>query len=214
MEEGIIMLIAFCGIDGSGKSTHVEFLAEWLSRQQLKVKRFKPINSDNDFLTYLQTIGKNYSDLYNEAMPREHRSILLAFELFQQSEAVKKWLAEDYIVVVDRWIYSHYAYAYARNIETKTLHAILDSCLKPDLVFLLDVPVDTSLQRIDERGPKRSMNESEAILEKARERFLQLKDAHQFILLNTAEPLDEIINRIQNEVGHRLKVRVETSGGI
>ncbi|MOA31416.1 Thymidylate kinase [compost metagenome] len=127
---------------------------------------------------------------------------------------MKKWLADDYIVVVDRWIYSHYAYAYARNIETKTLNIILDSCLKPDMVFLLDVPVETSLQRIDERGPKRSMNESEVILEKAREKFLQLKDELQFIHIDTAEPLHEIRNRIQNEVGKRLNIQIETTGGI
>lgn len=108
--------------------------------------------------------------------------------------------------MVDRWIYSHYAYAYARNIETKTLNIILDSCLKPDLVFLLYVPVDTSLKRIDERGPKRSMNESEAILEKAREKFLHLKDKHHFILLDSTESLHEIRNQILNEVSRRLKI--------
>lgn len=204
------MLIAFCGIDGSGKSTHAEFLTNWLSEKHIKVRKHKPINSDNEFLSYLHTISKNYSDFYNEPMPREHRSILLAFELFQQSELVKKWMEDDYIVVVDRWIYSHYAYAYARNIETKTLNITLDSCIKPDLVFLLDVPVDISLTRIDERDQKRSMNETDIILDRAKTRFLEMKEEHNFLILDTTKPQDEIRNQIQYEVSKRVEIQVET----
>lgn len=204
------MLIAFCGIDGSGKSTHAEFLTNWLSEKHIKVRKHKPINSDNEFLSYLHTISKNYSDFYNEPMPREHRSILLAFELFQQSELVKKWMEDDYIVVVDRWIYSHYAYAYARNIETKTLNITLDSCIKPDLVFLLDVPVDISLTRIDERDQKRSMNETDIILDRAKTRFLEMKEEHNFLILDTTKPQDEIRNQIQYEVSKRVGIQVET----
>ncbi|MNW16725.1 hypothetical protein D3C71_2156730 [compost metagenome] len=58
------------------------------------------------------------------------------------------------------------------------------------------------------------MNESEVILEKAREKFLQSKDELQFIHIDTAEPLHEIRNRIQNEVGKRLNIQIETTGGI
>ncbi|MNE74141.1 Thymidylate kinase [compost metagenome] len=143
-------------------------------------------------------------------MPREHRSILLAFELFQQSEIVKQWIAEDITVVVDRWIFSHYAYAYARNIETKTLKACLETCIKPDLVFLLDVPVHLSLQRIDERNEGRSMNETESILTRARERFLEMQNEHRFILLDTTRPQAEIEKQIQAEVSKKLNIQMKS----
>ncbi|NQX46961.1 dTMP kinase [Paenibacillus tritici] len=204
------MLIAFCGIDGSGKSTHAEFLSNWLLEKQIKAQKHKPINSDNAFLSQLHTVCTKFSELNKKPMPREHRSILLAFELFQQSEIVKKWIAEDITVVVDRWIFSHYAYAYARNIETQTLKACLEACIKPDLVFLLDVPVHLSLERIDERNEGRSMNETKDILTRAREKFLEMKDDHHFILLDTTRPQAEIEKRIQAEVSKKLNIQMKS----
>ncbi|MEM1804670.1 MAG: dTMP kinase, partial [Nanopusillaceae archaeon] len=103
------------------------------------------------------------------------------------------------IVISDRYYYS--SFSYQSNYEDfnlrwlKTLHKYI---IKPDFVFILDVPAEVALERIKDRSEKTSYETLE-FLRKVREKYLKLpkllKDEKIFIIDNSGN-IEETINKI------------------
>jgi len=184
------MLIAFCGIDGTGKSSHHENITEWLMEQTPKVESFNPIKDNEVYFQSFLEITRDYKEKYKRPIEDSVEGILLGFELFRKNREVEEMLKNGSIVVVDRWVYSHYAYSYARQAENELLFLMLEKCRKPDLVFLLDVSVDIALERIDKRGA-RSLNEDQNILQKAREKYLMMAQENDFIIIDSTNSFED-----------------------
>lgn len=180
------MLITFCGIDGSGKSSHVESTAKWLNEIGKESVSLSPIKYKNDFFNEFIEARTIYKELYRKELSDEVEGIMLAFQFFSQCKKINSIIAKDIVVVADRWIYSHYAYMYARNVKSDFINCMLENCPKPDLVFLLDIPVMFALERIDQRG-ERGYNEKKIILERARSKYLEFAEKENFIILNSKD---------------------------
>lgn len=199
------MFISFCGIDGSGKSSHLSYIANWLKSSNVRFKELKPIEAESPFYLSFRQIKKLYHQKHNDTFPGEYQSMILGFELYQKSKLVEDWLKDGYIVMVDRWIYSHFAYAYAHGVETEVLHRVLDFCIKPDLIFLFDISVEKALERIDRRGV-RKVNETIKILIKAREKYFSIAEKNKnFIILNNEKPFKEVSSKIRRIILERIE---------
>jgi dTMP kinase len=80
------------------------------------------------------------------------------------------------VVVLDRYYLSTAAYQGALGLDPEAIMAENESFApRPDLAFLLDLPVDTALERISGRGETRSAFEKRAYLEDVRRLFLDLR---------------------------------------
>ena len=151
-------IIAFCGIDGSGKSTQLKLTKEYLSKEaKVLVARlpYSPLNKmgDNKFF---DLILKGYSGL---------RIISYYYDL--QRKQINNY---DYILC-DRHLLCYLAYAYAYNVpHLKIVRDLLFMVDDPDLTFYFDVPVDMALERINKRSFK-DRNENARVLSKAKEGY-------------------------------------------
>ncbi|WP_028589995.1 dTMP kinase [Paenibacillus massiliensis] len=177
------MFIAFCGIDGSGKSTHMKAILDWLHTQGVKAISHKVIFEEVDH------IAKEYEKKEKDMFSLKSKSLLYAYEVCKASNQIQRWLDEDYTVLLDRWTYSHWAYAYAYGIENKELNHILEQCLVPDMVFLFHLPVDEALKRIQQRGIE-GVNETKFIMNKACEKYNVLGSKKNFIHMNSLDTFD------------------------
>lgn len=154
--------ISFEGIEGSGKSTQVKALAEYL-----RAKGHKVVETVEPGGTI---IGNKIRELLLE--PGNHMDPMAELLLYYSSraqhvrEVIYPAILANSIVITDRFIDSTVAYqGYARGIDLgliNTLNDIVIPDMKPFLTFLLDMDVEEGLRR-NRRAQKEDRFELETI---------------------------------------------------
>lgn len=135
-------LLAVEGVDGSGKSTQVHLLHEWLRDMGCKVF-FSPWNS---------------SDLVRTATKRGKKEQLLTpttFSLIHATDFADRYerqilprLQAGYIVLCDRYVYTAFARDGVRGCDASWLRELYSFARPPDLALHFQVPLQVSLDRI------------------------------------------------------------------
>ncbi len=202
----VVMFIVFEGIEASGKSTQAKLLADFLkSMGKDVVLTREPGGTD---------VGKAIRQILlnpkNQIPPIAELLLYEADRNIHVNNLIKPALEEGKIVISDRYIYSTLAYqGYARGLDKnliKTLNQLVIQGLKPDIVFLLDIPVSVSLERL---GKTRDRIERESVdfHERLREGFLKIaeEEKDRFIVVDATKPVEDIFNQIKAEVMKRLK---------
>ena len=146
------ILIAFEGIDGSGKTTQIEKVAIFLRNHNYSV-----------IITHEPTRDSPYAQLIKNRV-KKHREEVTPEEELEWYTKDREWdlkhnilpnLAKNYIVLVDRYYLSSAAYQGALNAFS--LEYVLEKnsfALKPDLWLILDVPVSLGQSRLHDRDKK------------------------------------------------------------
>lgn len=143
------LLICVEGIDGSGKTTQVELLYDWLKNKRIDV-----------ILTQW-----NSSDLISNTTKKAKKKNLLSGRTFSLLHAVdfadrleqtiKPALKAGFVVLADRYFYTALARDVARGVDKTWVRNMYDFAIEPDLTFYFDVSPKDSLERIcANRQPK------------------------------------------------------------
>lgn len=142
------MFITLEGPEGSGKTSHLKPLAEWLSEQGYKVFTTRepggtPIG---------EQIRSIIHDMDNTEMhPRTETLLYQATRAQLVEQVIRPKLSEGQIGISDRYTDSTIAYqGYGHNQnlnEIRELVMYATNGLSPDLSFLLDIDVEIGLSR-------------------------------------------------------------------
>lgn len=150
------MLVAFEGIDGSGKTTTARLLPDMLRQLGFPATYVDKRHFDCDdhyvseHLAYLsEIIWKRSRNRPIRLLGEEHWIYLNAAYFSALFEAVKKLITNrGEIVVMDGWIYKFAARAGASSkLGIERVLAQVPNLSAPDLVVLLDVTPDEALRR-------------------------------------------------------------------
>lgn len=155
-------LITFEGIEGSGKSTQIKLVAEYLSRRNVSlVVTAEPSGT---------AIGRKIGSIL---LNREHNNMCAETEMFlfcaarsqHVREIIMPAIKQNKVVLCDRFSDATYAYQGAgRGLDNQFIKLINDyssMLLKPDLTLLFDLPVEIGLQRANKRND--NLKESSSI---------------------------------------------------
>lgn len=138
------MLIVFEGIDGCGKTTQAEMLASYFQNHNTKTILTGPFLTD--YGKSARKLFMSSSEISMTAQIYLLSSIMsqLAFEITQ--------LIKDHIVILDRYIYTTYAYhGCALNVgvgKIKQFYDIAVGGVQPDIIFYLDIPAQIAYKRV------------------------------------------------------------------
>jgi dTMP kinase len=167
--------ISFEGTEGSGKTTQVRLLKEYLRSKNRTVLITEEPGGTK--------IGRKIRDIL--LAPENHIDSLTELLLYNSSraqhirETIYPALIKDTIVITDRFIDSTVAYqGYARGLDLaiiKTLNEIVSPDLKPFITFLLDIDVEEGLKR--NRGAQKTDRLEQETVEfhkQVRQGYLQL----------------------------------------
>lgn len=115
-----------------------------------------------------------YERIYG-GFPPEHLATILAMELLNSNIEIQKIKEEQKydFILLDRWIYSHIAFANTYRIDQSIINEIFKQCLIPNQVFLCDAPIDIIMERIRARKVL-GLNENVSVLIKTQEFFREI----------------------------------------
>jgi dTMP kinase len=189
------MFIVIEGIDGTGKSTQAQQLAAWLREQGREVLV--------DYEPTLGVHGKKLRDSFvnGRLAPEEELELFLADRREHVEQVIAPALAAGKTVILDRYYFSNMAYQGAIGFDPVEIRRRNEAFAPvPDLLFILDLDVDTALSRIGGRGDTANEFEKRENLERCREIFLSLKNEPFARVIETRGTMEEVQAEIRAAV--------------
>lgn len=184
-------LIAFSGIDGSGKTTLARRLVEWLDGRGVAARLVRTLYGDGDFFRTLALLIERYPDIDKNAV-----ALLFVFERAKNAlTTVAPLLERGATVVCDRYFWCELAYAAGHGVRFGggIGPQLMSLVPQPDLTFVVDVPVPVAMERIARRGRRWAFQENEDTLGGARQAYLDLARRHAgpgVVVIDGTQPLE------------------------
>jgi dTMP kinase len=203
--------ITFEGIEGSGKSTQIKLVADYLVEKNISLIVTREPSGTG--------IGLKIGDiLFN----REHYDMCAETEMFlfcsaraqHVREIIIPALEQNKVVLCDRFSDATYAYQGAgRGLDHEFIRLINDYSamrLKPDLTLLFDLPVEIGLQRAIDRNNllkkpssiDRFEREKIDFHRRIREGYLNIlkNDPERFHLIDANRDVDAIQKEVRRHI--------------
>ncbi len=187
------VFLTFEGVDGAGKSTHVQWAVE-----QLKARGLNVVSTREPGGT---PIGEKLRELLlKEAMGLECETLLMFAARAQHiQEVIRPALEAGHWVVCDRFTDATFAYqgggrqlGVARIAE---LEKWVHPDLQPDCTWLFDVPLEVARERLDRTREKdRFEQEANAFFLRTREVYLSRAAQYpeRFTVIDSTAPIEEV----------------------
>ncbi len=187
------VFLTFEGVDGAGKSTHVQWAVE-----QLKARGLNVVSTREPGGT---PIGEKLRELLlKEAMGLECETLLMFAARAQHiQEVIRPALEAGHWVVCDRFTDATFAYqgggrqlGVARIAE---LEKWVHPDLQPDCTWLFDVPLEVARERLDRtRDKDRFEQEANAFFLRTREVYLSRAAQYpeRFTVIDSTAPIEEV----------------------
>lgn len=202
------MFITFEGIEGSGKTTHLDLLSNHLQEKGYRVVRTREPGGTPVGEALRRVLLKK--DL--RVLPLTELLVFLASRAQHVEEVIRPALDEGHIVLCDRFVDASFAYqGYGRGIDLgiiETLNRLVTKGVRPNLTILLDCAVDIGLGRKSADGNlDRFEKEELSFHSKIRNAYLELAedDPKRYVVLNAKDDLEHTQKIIQEKVEKLLK---------
>lgn len=191
MVQGRGRLIVFEGTDGTGKSTQLGLLAEYLKANDFPVV----ITREPTEGSYGQKIRSLYTNR-GSTTPREELELFLLDRQEHVEQLILPSLKKGEIVLCDRYYLSTIAYQGANGFDVSELISLNGFAPTPDLALLFQAPLSTSKERITAgRGDKLNDFEQLEYLEKVAAIFDSL-DLDFIAKVDAQGTIEEIQQRV------------------
>ena len=185
--------VVFEGIDGCGKSTALEALYDYIWKKTSDSIRLgtEPTGFASGELVR-KALGGNLEGISSETL----LGMFLADRAIHQNEISIATARKDWYLC-DRYIYSNMAYNAKDDEDMKRIEKLNSKFIQPDVVFYIDTPVETCLDRIARRNGKKEIFENKEKLTEAKRRYDMIADSGKMIridgTLSERNVLEEIL---------------------
>lgn len=191
MKKGLF--ITFEGADGCGKTTQMKLLAEYLKQQGKNVVLTREPGGKG--------LGEKVREIllnYDGPVSDRCESFLFLADRAQNIDIIVNPAVEDgKIVLCDRHIDSTVAYqGYGRGLDIERINKLNDIATngkKPDLTFVFDIDVETSMKRV---GKEKDRMENAGIdfHNRVRKGYLELakQEPQRIKVLDATKSIEEI----------------------
>jgi len=194
------LLIAFEGLDQSGKQTQAESLRDHFTAHGRDCRLLS-------FPDYTTAIGSEISRaLHGERdYPADTMQLLYVANRYEHRGQIESLLAAGAVIVCDRYVASSVAYGEAQGLDASWLEDIQRYLPTPDLTIVLDIAPETAVQR---KAAGRDRYERDlALLSRVRESYLRQSSQSNWLRLNGERPKAEVSADVLSAVATRLEQR-------
>lgn len=208
-------LIVLEGSDGSGRSTQVALLTEWLESegfavQTMGLRRSLLVAQDIDGL------------LEENAVTRMTLALMYGTDFYDQLERrILPALQSGLVVLADRYIFTLIARAAVRGIGRDYLHGLYEMALRPNLTFWLNVRPEVAFDREFKKSHSisywesgRDMSLSNDLFQSfiryqsmIKREFEYLANRHGFIEVDGEGSVSEVNRMLRKQIAAHLGIR-------
>jgi len=191
-------LIAFEGLDQSGKQTQAERLLD----------AFRSAGRRAEFLTfpeYQTAIGAEIGRALKGERDYAADTLQLLYiaNRFEFRPKITAWLEAGTMVVCDRYLASSIAYGEAQGVDAAWLTEIQRFLPQPSLTILLDIPPDASMTR--KRAERDKFERDLPLLGRVRESYLrQARETEAWVRIEGGKDKDAVASAVVTAVRSRL----------
>lgn len=189
-------LIAFEGIDGSGKGTQIELLKKYMKEEGIPYfGTLEPNDSPTGSLIHQIMIGRVQTT--NDVIA----ALFVADRLDHIQNPVNgilKFVNQGVNVITDRFYFSSYAY---QSVDVPMdwiieANSLCTKLIRPDLTVFIDVDPEVTMKRIEKGRRTRELFEETGRLVETRKRYFEafdrLKDEEHIIVIDGARSPEEV----------------------
>lgn len=192
------LLFTFCGLDGCGKTTVIQRLANDLKARHNVFLTKQP----TDFVRN-SAIFRTYTDCPDHSgYDYRSLSLLAASDRLQHvANVIIPELKSGSIVISDRYFYSCLANLRARGFEKDAwIYEISQAVTEPDIAFFLDVPVQTAVKRVRSRPEEKDRYIDTDLQYKLRKQYTDICKANSGVLVSTDQEFEKTYQQILNRI--------------
>jgi len=208
--------ITFEGIEGSGKSTQIRRLLEWLRERRVETRMTR---EPGGTVMGEKVRGILLDPTMKGLIPRAELLLYAAARVQHIEEVIQPAIGEGKVVLCDRFTDATVAYqGYGRGIplgEIKVINSLVTVDLKPDLTILLDLPVEVGLKRARDRNSadasiaaSRFEDEDMAFHGRVRSGYLEIAayERGRVKIVPADQPVEKVARQVQSLVSKVLKL--------
>ena len=192
------LLIAFEGLDQSGKQTQAESLRDYFTSRGRDCRLLS-------FPDYTTAIGSEIARaLHGERdYPADTMQLLYVANRYEHRGAIEALLNAGAVIVCDRYRASSVAYGEAQGLDAGWLEDIQRFLPQPDLTIVLDIAPETAVQR---KAAGRDRYERDlALLSRVRDSYRRQGEQANWVRLNGERPKAEVAADVLSVVETRLE---------
>ena len=199
MKKGLF--ITFEGADGCGKSTQMKMLKEYLQNKGFEVTETREPGGKG-LGEKIREILLNYD---GEVSDRCESFLFLADRAQNIDIIVKPAVRDGKIVLCDRHTDSSVAYqGYGRGLdidEINRLNILSTGGLKPDLTFVFDVDIETSMSRVGNEKDRMESAGNE-FFNKVRKGYLEIakQEPERVKVINAKNDIETVFQDVLKEI--------------
>ncbi|MBZ0272294.1 thymidylate kinase [bacterium] len=208
-------LIVVEGADGSGRSTQIALLTEWLESAGFAVKTMGLRRSN--------LLAKDIDDLLaKNAVTQLTLALMYATDFYDQLEnSIIPAMSAGLVVLADRYVYTLMTRSVVRGLDRKYLEGIYKLAPKPDLTVRLHVRPEVAFEREFRKSPVISFWESGRDMSLSSDlyssfiryqtlinaEFARLAKAHEFIPVDGEAGVRQVNLQLRRRVARLLGIR-------
>lgn len=191
------LLIAFEGLDQSGKQTQAETLRDYVMSLGRECRLLS-------FPDYETPIGSEiFKALHGE---REYApdvmQLLYVSNRYEYRTRIAQWMADGVILLCDRYLASSIAYGEAQGLDAAWLAEIQRFLPRPDLTILLDIAPETAVKR---KSSNRDRYERDlALLSRVRESYRRQAEQGGWLRIDGERARPDVSDDVISAVATRL----------
>ncbi|MFY3741796.1 MAG: dTMP kinase [Candidatus Nitrosomirales archaeon] len=192
------MLIVIEGSDKAGKSTQTQMLSDGLRKDGLMIATMS-------FPDYSTNVGKEIKAFLHgeKEYPIEVRHMLLSANRWEKKAEIEKMLKENDAVILNRYYQSNLVYGVASGLRLEWLQSLDAGLPKEDVVVVLDVNPEVSINRMQSKGDVFEMDDD--MMGKASKLYREFASKYGWILINGDRNKEDVHKEIMQIVATKIK---------
>jgi dTMP kinase len=194
------LLIAFEGLDQSGKQTQAESVRDHVSALGRECRLLS-------FPDYHTAIGAEISRALQgeREYDADVMQLMYVANRYEYRGRMRQWLGDGAVLVCDRYVASSIAYGEAQGLDPGWLREVQRFLPQPDLTILLDIAPETAVRR---KAANRDRYERDlALLSRVRESYRRQANERGWLRLDGERPravvTADVLTALDSPLGRR-----------
>lgn len=191
------MLIAFEGLDQSGKETQARHLRARIEQEGRRARAVSFPDYDTPIGQEIAKALRGEQDFGPDVM-----QLLYIANRFEHRQRLELWLKTGDVVLCDRYCASSVAYGEAQGLDPEWLGQVQRDLPRPAVTVLLDIAPETAIRR--KAAGRDRYERDRLLLTRVRESYRRQATQPGWVLIDGERPEDEVTAAVERAVRPRL----------